>query len=715
MLKLWEQHLDGIQPFRHHAGWSCIPTSLETIMQKVFHTLRQMRFLACCLFLLPAVLKAQQGDETPKALAVESLGTASEGDAVKKKRDLAASLRTQKEARTMRLSIPAPRGQIVDRNGVALATNKVVSYLALNFPFMEKATPEKILDYAKERINAVNKLLGKQWSLPDDRLLSHYEHRRWLPLVFSIEEGLNVEISAEQQAKLKLMLEEGSLLLQPAYLRTYPHEDAACHIVGYTGKTRPLPLGPIVDGDPLFEEMEGREGLEVTFDHFLKGVPGEINLLFDPDGKLLADEVLRRPMPGHTLVTTLDYNLQKYAENALKKNARSGGSMVIMDVRNGDILAMASNPGFNLNEFIPGIRSARYEELANDPRMPLFARSFRGEYPPASTFKIVTALGALESGKVTATSSYPCTISMLIGDRYFHNWNTKNDEGPMNVITALKRSCNTWFYAAALQSGADPVTNMAFRLGFGERTGIPLKAEGRGNVPSSADHRILGGELANIAIGQGAVLVTPLQVCQAMSALGDGQKMFQPRLVKQVQSINEVVVDATEEKRLRRELQLDPEIRETIVKGMVAVVSGSGGTGRSAAIPQAQVAGKTGTAQWRVAKDQRLAWFTGFLPASQPVLAFAVVYEGRPGEKIGGGAVAAPIVKEVFTKFYEGAPTDDPLVAAMKDVPQALAVDEGVAAAIPVEESRAAQQSAPPPQEEQRTLGGFFKRLFRRN
>lgn len=685
-------------------------------MRNHSHPIRQFQRLACCLSLLvPALGGAQEAAEAPKAVAIESLGSsAMDGDAVKRKRDLSASLRTQKEARTMRLSIPAPRGQIVDRNGVALATNKVVNYLALNFPFMENATPAKILGYARERIRAVNELLGKNWSLPDERLLAHYEHRRWLPLVFSIEEGLNVEITPEQQSKLKLMLEEGSLLLQPAYLRHYPHEDTACHIIGYTGKTRPLPQGPIVDGDPLFEEMEGREGLEVTFDHFLKGIPGEINLLFDPDGRLLADEVLRRPMPGHTVVTTLDFNLQKYAENALKKTARGGGSMVIMDVRNGDILAMASNPGFNLNEFIPGIRSARYEELANDPKMPLFARSFRGEYPPASTFKIVTALGALESGRVDASSSFNCSVSLLVGDRYFHNWNTKSDEGPMNVITALKRSCNTWFYAAALQAGADPVTNMAFRLGFGERTGIPLKAEGRGNVPSSADHRILGGELANIAIGQGAVLATPLQVCQAMAALGDGQRIFQPRLVKQVQTINEIVVDATEEKKPRRDLLLAPEHRETVVKGMIAVVSGSGGTGRSAAIPQAQVAGKTGTAQWRVAKDQRLAWFTGFLPASQPVLAFAVVYEGRPGEKIGGGAIAAPIVKEVFTKFYEGAPTDDPLVAAMKDVPQALAVDEGVLAAIPVQESRPAQ-TAPPPEQEQRTLGGFFKRLFRRN
>lgn len=677
---------------------------MQTVFYRPWHSLA---LGSCLLFTLPSA----PAQEAPKALPVENVSVGQVGDE-KKKGDLSATLLTQKEARTMRLSIPAPRGQIVDRNGVTFASNRVVNYLALNFPFMDKTTPEKILAFAKGKINAANRLLGKNWSLPDDRLLSHYEHRRWLPLVFSIEDNLNVEITTEQQKLLAPLLEDG-LLLQPAYIRSYPKGDSACHIVGYTGKTRPLPQGPIADGDQLFEEMEGREGLEVTFDSWLKGIPGEINLLFDPDGKLLADEVLRRPSPGRTVVTTLDFNLQKHAENALKKGARNGGAMVIMDIRNGDILAMASNPGFNLNDFVPGIRSARWDELNNDPHKPLTDRCFRGGYPPASTFKIVTALGALESGRVSASTTFNCGTSFLVGDRYFNNWNTKSDEGPMNVISAIKRSCNTWFYQAALTTGADPITNMALRLGFGERTGIPLKGEVAGNVPTNADHRINGGELANIAIGQGAVLVSPLQVCQAMAAIGDGVNMPQPRLVKQVQTIGEIVVDATEP-RVRRQVNLDPGHRETVVKGMVAVVSGSGGTGRNGAIKKAQIAGKTGTAQWVPAKEQNLAWFTGFLPASQPVLAFAVVYEGRPGEKVGGGAIAAPIVNEVFTKYFDGASTDDPLVAALKDVPQALAVDEGEMEGVPERQVRPAEAAPPPPPPEQKTLGGFFRKLFKR-
>lgn len=652
----------------------------------------------------------------PKAIPMESItpGVPIPDD---KKTALSASLLTQSEARTMRLSIPAPRGQIVDRNGLSFAQNRVANFLALNFPFIKEPTQQKILDFAHARINAANRLLGKNWSLPDDRILLHYEHRRWLPLVFSVEEGLNVEITPEEQARLKPLLANG-LLLQPAYLRFYPHGDTACHTLGYVGKTRPLPTGPIADGDPLFEEMEGREGLEVSFDSALQGRPGEINLLFDPDGKLLSDEVLRRPTPGNTVVTTLDFNLQKHAENALKKYARNGGAMVVMDVRNGDILAMASNPGFDPNDFIPGIHAARWSELSNDPKKPLFQRAYREVYPPASTFKIVTALGALESGTITPSSSYYCGTSVLVGDRYFHNWNTKNDEGAMNVISAIKRSCNTWFYQAALDTGADPITFMAQRMGFGERTGIPLRGESKGYVPTNADHKILGGELANIAIGQGPVLVTPLQVCQCMAALADGINMPQPRLVKQVQTIGEVVVDAYEP-RVRKRVELRPEYRDTVVKGMVAVVSGEGGTGHNGAIKQAQIAGKTGTGQWRIPKDQNLAWFTGFLPASQPVLAFSVIYEGSPGEKVGGGATAAPIVHEVFTRYFEGASTDDPLVAALKDVPKALEVDEGEMdglAAPPDDQPPGGAVYRPqpmPPPPHDTGIGGFFRKLFR--
>ncbi len=633
------------------------------------------------------------------------------------KEDLKASWQTQKEARAMTLSVPAPRGQIVDRNGIPFAQNRAANYLALVMPYLEGASDAQIVAFAKKTIDATNRALGKAWSLSDDKLLLHYKHRRWLPLVFSIEEGLNVEITPDMEDKLAPLLGT-NLVLQPSYLRHYPQGATACHIVGYTGKTRPLPTGPIVDGDPVFEEMEGREGIETAFDSDLKGAPGIVNVLFSPDGKRLSEDVRRVPSPGRNVVLSIDYNFQKYAENALQKHTTSG-AMVIMDVTNGDILAMASNPGFDLNEFVPGIRQKRYEELTKDPRLPLYPRAFRGEYPPASTFKIVTALAALDSGKVTAKTYYDCTTALEVGNRVFHNWN-KEAEGSMTVVTAIKRSCNTWFYRAALDSGADYLSNMALRLGFGERTGIPLKAEGAGFVQTNAwSQQNLGtktqsGDLANMAIGQGRVLATPLQVCQCMAGLGDGTRIPQPRLVLQVQDMADRVVMAYEPKD-RKRIDLNPDHRQTVINGMVAVVNGAGGTGQSAGIKHAEIAGKTGTAQWKIAKDQNLAWFTGFLPAGKPMFAFAVVYEGEPGETVSGGQKAAPIVREVFTNIFEKAPADDPMLLAMKDVPKAKVVEEevrnGDGGADRVVPARPALQ----PSTDTKTLGGFFKRLFGRD
>ncbi len=637
---------------------------------------------------------------------------------------LEAAMRTQKQARTITLRIPAPRGQIVDRDGEPLAQTRVVNYLALNFPFLENVTREKILAYAEAKISKANQLLGKRWSLEADRLVAHYENRRWLPLVFSIEEGLQVELSNDELEAIKPLLGNG-LEIVPAYVRYYPKGDSACHIIGYVGEVRALPTGPIADGDPIFKELEGRGGLEFSYERDLQGTPGMVNMLFSEDGKLLSKKILRHPVPGRTVVTTLDYKIQKYAENALKKGARNGGSFVVMDVKTGDILAMASNPGFDLNAWVPGIRRDVFNALNTDPKKPLLNRAISEVYPPASTFKVTTALGVLASGKVSEKTSYNCGPSFLIGDRYFHN-HTKSGEGMMNVITAIKRSCNTWFYQAAIAAGADPVTDMAVRMGFGEKTGVPLQGESAGRVPTNIrkleqrGSKIGNGELANISIGQGEVEATPLQVCQSMAALADGQNLMQPRLVKQVQDVHENIVDASEVQ-VRRRLDLNAEHRDAVVKGMVAVVSGGGGTGRAAGIKHAQIAGKTGTGQWRIPQKQNLAWFSGFLPANNPVYAFAVLYEGRPGESVSGGRLAAPMVREVFNNIFEKASPDDPLVLAMKDTDKAMEIDEGSTEAgdeeytpPPSDAPQPEQVRAAEPAEDKKTIKGFFRRLFRK-
>lgn len=669
--------------------------------------------------------------DLPRKLPVNLSATGQEAEPLTEpqaKPELKAGWQTQKEARTFTLSVPAPRGLIVDRHGMPLAQCRVAQHLALNFPFLgAKATDAQILAYATQRVADANRVLHKNWNLSQDRVLQHYKNRRWLPLVFSISDGINEELSPEQQEKIIPYIKQGGgLMMQPAYLRVYPKGAFASHIIGYTGKTRPLPLGPIQDGDTMFEEQEGREGLEKSFDRDLQGKPGAINILFNPDGTKMKEEILRRPVPGNNVVTTLDYNFQKYAENALAKHT-TGGAMVILDIKTGEILAMASFPLYDLNLFIPGITTQNFQRLSQDKGLPLFARSFRGEYPPASTFKVVVSLAGLESGAISPRTAYDCSSSLQVGDRVFHNWN-KEGEGEMNVVSAIKRSCNTWFYQAGLATGATPIAAMATRLGFGERTGIPLAAEAPGFVPTDSwfmqhlGHKMLGGDIANFSIGQGRTLVTPLQAAQAMAAVADSANIPQVRLIKQVQDINDRVLQ-TFAPAVRRKVDLKQLARDTVVKGMIAVVNGENGTGQAAAIDakyHCKIAGKTGTAQWKPNENRNLAWFTGFLPVEDPLYAYAVVYEGQPGEEISGGKKAAPIIHEVFENIFKNAPPDEPLVMlaqSNKDAKKAVAVSEDdeqadTSVKSNPEETGTPISQPPAPQEERKSVGGFFRKLF---
>jgi penicillin-binding protein 2 len=469
--------------------------------------------------------------------------------------------------------------------------------------------------------------------------------------------------------------------------------------------------------------------LEKSFDRDLQGKSGVVNVIFNPDGSKANEETLRRPVPGNNVVTTIDYNYQKYAENALAK-AVKGGAMVIMEVKTGDILAMASYPYYDLNQWVPGISDVNLERLKNDKFKPLSARAYQGLYPPASTFKIIVSQAALETGKITPRTGYDCGVSLWVGDREFNNW-SKTPEGYINVVTAIKRSCNTWFYQAALDIGAQPITDMAQRMGFGQRTGIPLEGEPAGLVPTDAwtmqkyGHKMQGGDIANLAIGQGSTLVTPLQAAQAMCAIADGTNLPQARLVKQIQDPNDRVVQAFPAAP-RRRIDLQPDARYTVIKGMIAVVNGDNGTGGRAQLDDKiniQVAGKTGTAQWSPGDGtlRNLAWFTGFLPANDPIYAYAVVYEGQPDEEVSGGRLAAPIVSEVFNNIYKNAPPDDPLVllAQSDTAPKAVAVSEEdeEAEGAPISSTLGQPIMQPPPrmaEPERKSVGGFFRKLFGR-
>ena len=384
-------------------------------------------------------------------------------------------------------------------------------------------------------------------------------------------------------------------------------------------------------------------------------------------------------------------------------------------------MGVASYPAFDLNDWIPGISAERFKELNEDPRIPLLGRAFRGMYPPASTFKIPVALACLESGKIDRWKTFDCSTSMYIGDRFFHNWN-KYAEGHITVVQAIKRSCNTWFYAAALQIGITPISNMASKMGIGSATGLPLAAEGAGFMPSNetaiaeTGRMMFNGELASTSIGQARVLATPLQIARMMAAVGNGGRLPEVRLVKHIQDLNNRIVKSipTVEP---RDLGISQESLEAVVKGMVAVVSAGDGTGKSAAITHAQMAGKTGTGQWKLATNpanrQNIAWFAGFVPAGSPKYAYAVLYEGAPGERVSGGRKAAPLVKEVFNSIFENKTPENADEIAELEAVAAIDIDDEprTVRAVPAPPVRA---TTPPPPPAARKKPGLLQRLFGR-
>jgi penicillin-binding protein 2 len=560
---------------------------------------------------------------------------------------------TQKQARTYLIDIPAPRGQITDRHGKPLAQTRVAYNLGLSFPTPLDFNDSRVVNFARSQILTAEKLLNQRFNVTDEALVQHYNNRGILPFI------LAEDLSNAQVAAVSRGLGTG-LVLQPAYVRHYPQGESAAHIVGYTGRVAPLSLKPIENKDLLFPDAEGREGLEKVFDNELRGEPGVLNLTLNVEGKRTTERIVRQPVPGYNVITTLDLDVQKACETALAKSGRRG-AVVVVDPNNGEILGMASRPSFDPNSFIPMIKQEVFDKLNNDPAVPLYPRAFRSAYPPGSTFKTFVGLAALESGEITPSSRISCPGGLQVGNFYFRN-HRSGHSGNLTLAQALAQSCNTWFYQAGLKIGAEPILAWAHALGFGQRTGIPLAAESAGNIPNDDymlrvhSRKILQGDTANISIGQGDVLATPLQMAQAMGVLAARGSFHQTRLVKQVQSLDNKIVAAYPD-RIRAELNIAEENLDDLNKGLVMVTTHGTGTGRRAAtVRGVKVAGKTGTAQWGpVRKRRNAAWFAGYAPANHPPLyAFAAVVESNPGESISAGTYAAPVIGNLLATLFKG-------------------------------------------------------------
>jgi penicillin-binding protein 2 len=549
-----------------------------------------------------------------------------------------ASIRSDDRSTPLYFTLPAPRGQILDLRGACLARTRVVRRLMLQVPPQQDETPERLCEWVKVQWPEVIKRHPFAMLPGDDKLMDHFKFRRLLPIAIS---GPQEEATGDLENTEPDRLEYLSWRLE--YQREYPNGDLAAHTIGYVAPLGPVASGPLHHGEALWRQVEGRDGLEGAFHQELMGRSGLMMMTFDQHTLRWEEKVIVAPRAGNDVVTTLSLATQKSAEKALAESKRAG-ALVMVDATSGDILAMASAPTFSPSWFAAGMNHETFEALTSQASHPLHHRAVASLYPPGSVFKPFVALGFLKSGALHEESRLLCGPDLEIDGRKFGNW-SDSDHGWFDLRSALIRSCNTYFYQAAMASGARPLVEAARDFGFGSRPSFPLPNLAAGTIP----HKITSRQaLANLSIGQGDVLVCPLQVTLAMAALANDGGRPSPRLVSQIQDQGKNVVSMFPVKAMGV-LNASPHHLESVRKGMYGVVNHRQGTATRLRQKNVPIYGKTGTAQWsNQGKPANVVWFGGFVMHSTPPIAFAVVLEGKPGETISGGQTAAPVIGKVL-------------------------------------------------------------------
>lgn len=589
-------------------------------------------------------------------------------------------------------AIPAPRSLIVSSDGQLLARNRIARRLVCRLATIAKTEDEVVARFTE--ISAQISPDLPYLKISEEDLLRHYQNRAWVPIPVTAPIPDSIADAIEHS------LPDGCSLA-PLYVREYPQKDLTAHIIGYIGVTLPDQHGPIGMLEYDFPPTEGRAGMEKSLDDSLKGREGEVLRLVDQNGVLRHQDIVRPAKPGDTAVLTIHLEMQRLAKQMLERSGRPG-AFVAVDADTGDILAMMSTPSFDPNLFEGGISQADYDALSGSDAAPLFDRAVNGAYPPGSTFKPFVALAGMEAGEIVGTYTLlPSPTGMMIGGRYFKNHSSR-DEGLMDVRYALIRSCNTWFYQAGLNTGAQPIAEMARRFGFGVAPDLPVPSVAPGNIPNPdtyGDPR----SLANFSIGQGQVLVSPVQLAFAMAGLANGRFVPKARLLRETADPVTGEVARYIKPAVSHPLDIPMEDVDIIRDGMWGVVNHGAGTAGSASLRNPVVYGKTGTSQWATGgKLRSLAWFAGWVDAERPRIAFAVMTQGSRGETLSGGRSAAPIAAGVLRTVYQ-----DPTTYAVTVPDGPSRQVSAIAVAIPPQEEMVIEVAP-----EQPGVGGFFRRLF---
>jgi penicillin-binding protein 2 len=609
------------------------------------------------------------------------------------------------ENRIKRVKIASPRGMIFDRNRKLLIDNRPAFDLEI--------TPQYLRE--SRRTDEVLAHLSKMIKMPEKEIREILEKNRNQPTFMPVK--IKTDLSRDEVAQIEVWkIDMPGVAIQEEIKRTNVFGDVASHLLGYIGEVNQTELPKLNKSGLKYKlgDSLGKFGLEQRMEDTLRGNDGEHLVEVDALGRVklergkergIVDGQIENPgQPGRNLVLTIDQDLQLAAVQAFGDKI---GSLVAIDPRTGEILAMVSRPSFDPTEFSRGIPQALWNKLLANEHRPLRDKTIQDHYPPGSVFKVVTAIAGLEEGVIDERTTFNCSGNMRVGNRVYH-CHAKGGHGNINVVTALTRSCDVFFYRVAQKlKSVDDIAKWAVHLGLGRKTGINLAREVPGLIPTEAwkqkrfNQEWQAGESLSVAIGQSFVLTTGLQLANLYASIANGGTLFRPFLVKEIESYEgqvqqEFKAEAVDKTRLK------PKTYELVKAGLWGVINSPLGTAQHQRLPGMDFAGKTGTVQViRIAadkiynkcetmkfRDRHNGVFAGFAPAKDPVIAVAVIAEHACSGSMGAAPIARQVIKTYLEKYYPELYSEKVLAARLKDSGQTLHVpkikaastDEGIVA-----------------------------------
>ncbi len=575
-------------------------------------------------------------------------------------------LRKISENNSIRLQdIDAPRGLIFDRNNLLMVDNRPCFNLYV------------VLKDAKPLARTIEKLA---------HLINEPLEELMAPIVESKKRGayapilLKEDVGRDALAAVEVhKYDLPGIMVYVSTRRHYIYGLHAAHLLGYMGEITPGELRDAPSEDYKGGDYIGKFGIEKAYEGFLRGKRGGRQVEVNATGQVVRVINTVEAEPGQNIVLTIDSKLQHKAEEMLKGEA---GSAVAIDPDNGRILAMVSSPSFDPNHFVSGMTRDRWKELISNPLRPLENKAIQSEYPPASTYKIVTAIAGLEEGVINAETTFYCPGFYRYANRPYRCWK-RGGHGEVDVVKALAQSCDVFFYQVGIAVGVDRLAKYANSLGLGFPTQINLDHESRGLIPTSAwKYKRFGvpwqgGETLSIAIGQGFDLVTPLQLAVMAATVGNGGTRYKPFVVEKIMDDQgEVTFQGTPE--VADKTVVHPSTLALVHKGLWDVVNSQRGTAYASRIQGLEFSGKTGTAQViglpkegdakklenaDLYKDH--AWFVAYAPSENPKIAVAIMIEH--GEH--GASAAAPIAREMIKNYLGLDQTTE--ILAQEQIPSA--------------------------------------------